>query len=362
MKTLAAVVVLLCCLGLGLPFSVVAQDSVAVPTLVGLNVPQAAAVLNRLGLRLGSPGAILWDASSGLEQNTIGTQSVAPGAAVEPGTAIDVMVHRKPNIALIYDDNDLTVVNLSGAALNIAGLTMTAIEGTPSSFAASRWAGTLEPGRCGQVWSIVRSAPKDVEGCAATFWLTTNNAQEHFWTTANGVARFSVLDNGVERAICQAADPGTQDQPLRCEAYVSGGADPDEMTPYVYFAYTTDAFTLMNSTSDKWMPTSQTVVLNYNPGLAIPGVAVMLGDPALYGNPAIMGDISLLAPGQCLLLTSDNPEARPPERCDPIARLDLTSSVAFWLAPFEITGAADDETRSCPAAVAERIMVCVMPR
>jgi hypothetical protein len=110
------------------------------------------------------------------------------------------------------------------------------------------------------------------------------------------------------------------------------------------------------------MPAAQTTIFNFNPSLSIPGVSLVLGDPTLFGSPNIVADIAQLAPGQCLLLTSDNPNAVPPETCDVIARLDLRSDVAFWLAHFEIDSAADDIRRQCPAAVPDKTTICVMPR
>lgn len=349
-----------CCSIWVMPLS--AQETVIVPNVTGLSVPQAAAELNRVGLRLGSQSVVQWDTASGLPQNTISTQSVAADSSAAPGTTVDVTILRASNIALIYDDNDLTVINLSPDRLNIGGLTFSTVEGTSAAFAANRWAGSLDAGECGQIWSVSRSGPKDVEGCESTFWMTTNRSQEHFWTAANGVARFSVLDNGIERAICYAAPVGSQDQPLRCEAFLAVDGAASEVTPYVYFVYTTQAFAVINRSPDKWMPTAQTTILNYNPGLSIPGLPVVLGDATLFGSPVIAADIARLAPGQCLFLTSDNPNAALPEPCDAIARLDLSSTVAFWLAAFQVDSASDDEQRQCPAAVPDKTTICVMPR
>jgi hypothetical protein len=339
-----------------------AQDTVIIPNVIGLNVPQAAAELNRAGLRLGSQSVMGWDAASSLSPNTISFQSIAAGSSIEAGATIDVTVLRSPNIALVYDDNDLTVINLTTATLNINGLAFTAVEGATASFAASRWAGTLNPSECSQIWSVSRNGPKDVAGCESTHWLTTNNSQEHFWTAVNGVVRFRIMDNGVERAGCDAAPSGSQDQPLRCEAYIAGSNESSEVTSYVYFAYTMQAFAVINRSPDKWMLTEQTTILNHNPGISIPNATVLVGDPTFFGNPSIVADITRLAPGQCLFLTSDNINAAQPEPCDMIARLDLTSSVAFWLANFQIDSAADDEQHQCPAAVSNATTICVMPR
>src|SRR5690606_24498911 len=100
----------------------------------------AAATLNRAGLKLGAEHNVEWTAESGQERNRVGGQSLAPGASVEQGTVIDITVLRAPNAALIYDDNDLTLVNLVGGNININNLTFNAVDGSGASFAASRWA------------------------------------------------------------------------------------------------------------------------------------------------------------------------------------------------------------------------------
>ncbi len=343
--------------------SVFAQET-TVPDLVGLNAPQAAAALNRVGLRLGAQNAIGWTEASGKPQNTVGEQSLAAGTSTVAGTAIDVTILRSPNIALVYDDNDLTLINLVNSPLNTGGLSFTSKEGPAASFAATRWIGAFPPNGCGQVWSISHRGAKEVAGCdtSTTTWVSTNKTDSHFWTAVNGVVKFSIMDNGIERAVCDAATVGTQNAPLRCEAFVSGSGDGSEITDYVYFAYTTEAFVMFDKSPSKWMPTAQTTIFNNNPRISIPGAALAIGDPTLFHNPAIAADVRQLAPGQCLFLTSDNANAALPEPCDPIARLDLKSDVAFWLAPFQIQGANSDAKHECPAAVADKVTICVVPR
>jgi hypothetical protein len=358
-------IVLLAVLGLSPVLNLAAQDAVAVPDVTGLTVPQAAAELNRAGLRLGNQNDEGWSPDSGLSANTISEQSVAVGTTAAPGTTVDVTVLRSPTVALLYEDEDLTVINLTDATLSLTGLSFAAVEGNSASFAASRWsrwAVALEQGECAQVWSVGRTGPKAVDGCQSIYWLTTNNPQEHFWTGSNGVARFSVELDGVERAVCDAAPAGSQDHPLRCEAFIPGAGVSDEVTPYIYFAYTPQAFAVIDRSPDKWMPTAQTTIFNYNPHISVPGASLVLGDPALFKSPDIVADITQLAPGQCLLLTSDNPDGAPPEPCDVIASRDLSSDVAFWLASFQIDSTVDDVRRQCPAAVADKTTICVMPR
>jgi len=362
MKPFALVFLMLMCLSSALMLS--AQDSVVVPDVRGLNAPQAAAALNKAGLRLGAQNSIGWTEASGVPQNMVGDQSVAAGSSVAPGTVVDVTIMRSLNIALVYDDNDLTLINLSSASINTGGLSFVSKEGTPASFAASRWIGAFAPNGCAQVWSITRNGgAKEVPPCEArtTTWISTNKSEAHFWTETNGVASFSIMDNGIERAVCDAAGQGTQDAPQRCEAYVSGSSDGSEITQYIYLVYTTDAFAFVDKSPDKWMPTAQTTILNNNPKISNPGASVPIGDPSLYNNPATAADIRQLAPGQCLFLTSDNANATPPEPCDPIAKLDLGSDVAFWVAAFKVQG-ADGTQHECPAATAEKTTICVVPR
>lgn len=339
-----------------------AQETVTVPDVTGLNVPQAAAELNRAGLLLGNQVAVPWDASTGFLMNIIANQSIAAGSSATSSTAVDITVLRPANIALIYDDNDLTLVNLSTNAININGLSFTVVEGTTASFSANRWQGVLEGGDCGQIWSISRGAAKDVDACQSTQWFTTNDSQLHFWTATNGVLSFAIMDNGVQRAVCDAASSGTQDQPLRCETYVSGEDTSSELTEYSYFVYTSSAFAIINPSSDRWMPSDQTRIIPLDTANSMLGAGGSLGNPALFGNPPVIGAIERLAPNQCLLLTSDNPDSIAPEPCDPIASLNVASSLAFWLNDFQIDSLIDEEIRQCPAAVADKTTVCIMPQ
>lgn len=363
MKTVSAILLMLLCLNLGQRVS--AQDSVTVPDLTGLNVPQAAAELNRVGLRLGTQEAIAWNADSGLSENTISGQSIDPGTETSPGTTIDVTVLRSPNVALQYKDTSLTVINLGSTTISLTNLAFATKVGEPTSFAGSRWspwAVTLEPGECAQVWTILRNGPEAVDGCvSSTYWLTTNNPQEHFWTQANGVEQFNIVENGIERAVCSATPTDTGDLPLRCEAYIPGVGESTDTTSYIYFVYTTQAFAVIDKSPDKWMPTAQTTIFNYNPSISVSGAPVPIGDPTLYGSPETVANIGQLAPNQCLLFTNDDPNAISPESCDVVAQLNIGTNLAFWLADFQVDTATDDVRRQCPAAVPGKITICVLP-
>lgn len=331
------------------------EPTVAVPDLTGLSVPAAAAQLNRAGLPLGLENNIGWTAESGLPENVISGQSAPAGVLVAPGTPVDVTVLRSPNVTLIYDDNDLTLVNGTGGTLALGGISFRALGGSGAGFAAARWGGGLQAGDCGQVWSVGRSGAKIMAECSSIQWLTTNDPAEHFWTGAGGVTQFAVLQDGAERAVCAVGSPG------RCAFFVAGGAAGDT-TEYVYFAYTPERLAIINQSENEWMVLDGfSVTNNYAPPF---GAAVNLADPTLYAprnlNP--VARLGRLAPGQCLLVTNSTPGSeQPPQPCDVIARLDVGDSVKFWGADFGI-GSSDGVARSCPAAVAGRLTLCIMPR
>lgn len=335
-----------------------AQNEVAiVPDVTGLTVPQAAAALNRAGLRLGNQAAEPWTAASPVPAGTIGAQSVAFGEQVSPGTGVDVSVFTTANVRLIYDDNDLTLVNNTGGNLALSDMVFVGTEGA-RRFQASRWRGMLEAGDCTQVWSVSRFEPKDVAGCSSTiFWLTTNDTTEHFWTQTAGSGPFQVLLNGMPVTTCEAAPPNSQDAPLVCEFFVATGTFANPVTAYVVFTYTTDQFLAVNTSNDAWMPLDETRI-------QIPGFDVRVGDPALFGSPDTVADVRRLAPRQCSLLAQMGAgSAEPLESCDAIARADVGPAGAFWTVPFEVVATTRPATRLvCPGAVPGQTTVCVMPR
>ncbi len=331
-----------------------AQDAIQVPDLTGMNVPQAAAALNRIGLALGNETGEAWLAESGLEQNRIKSQSVAAGQTAASGSAVDVTVLRSPNVALVYDDNDLTLINKTGGDLDLNGIIFNTLDGNPAQFAASRWSGSVRVGQCVQMWSIGRNGPKGLDECSTIQnWLVTKTAAEHFWTGEGGTTQFAVTQNGIQRGQCAVANPG------RCEFYVPGGTSGDT-TDYVYFAYDTHNVAIINQSPDRWMTLSGfTVYNNFTPQKGLP---ISLGDTSLYGFKNPVARPGQLAPGQCILFTDSSPEGNtPPQPCDVVARLDLGPTVIFWGAAFDMQG-NDGQRHSCPAATAGSLTVCVMPR
>jgi hypothetical protein len=148
----------------------------------------------------------------------------------------------------------------------------------------------------------------------------------------------------------------------QCAFYVATNAASSDVTPYIYLAYTAESLVVLNQSTDLWMPVGNTTAVNYNPTLPNPGHALTIGDPALFGNPDIVGDIRRLAPGQCLLFTNSDPDASPPQECFVVARLDIDPAVIFWAADFEIVSATDGQAHKCLGATPGKLTICVMPR
>lgn len=334
-----------------------------VPDLTGLALPQAASLLNSAGLNLGTELAVDWAASSPQPENTIATQSVPANTSVARGTSIDVEVFRTANMVLIYDDNDLTLVNTTLNVADMTGLRFAAIEGSPASFAAARWSSNMDEKNCAQIWSIPRGQSKSLSECDnVQNWLTTNTVGEHFWTQTSGVQQFAVVDEGVQRITCPAAGDGTQDSPLRCAFYADGANAGEGTTFFYYLAYTTDALILFNPTQDKWMPTDRTTIYGAN-ATSAPAV---LGETTIWGDADFeveIGDLTRLAPQQCLLLTTDVAADSPaPEDCTVIAQQAVNAQTSFWLNEFEVESANDGQLHKCPAALPDRLTRCIVPQ
>lgn len=328
-------------------------ETVVVPDLTGLTEPVATAVLNRSGLALGRVGVELWNASSPAAINTIGSQSVAAGTEVEAGTAVDVTILRQPNALVIFDDNDLTLVNNTGVDISLEGIRFTSLDGnTPATFLASEWGDTLRANQCMQMWSVQRRTPKGVPECNL---IQRNRSildrSMHFWTGSNGATQFSVSQNADQRAVCNIAAG-------RCEFYLEGGDNVGNVR-FVYFAYTTDALIVMNRSEDLWLRMGRLTVTNKH---ASPqGIPFELGQASNYGNPEIVGRFNRLAPQQCILFTTA-PNAELPEECDVIFTATVSPDTNFWGAAFDVDSMTDELPHSCPAATPNRLTICIMPR
>jgi PASTA domain len=345
---------LLLLLALTVPGATLAQgDSVGVPDLTGLSVPEAAARLNRNGIELGAETAVSWTESSGLPRNRISSQSVPAGQQVLRGTTVNVTVMRLTNVLLLYDYNMLTLVNKTGFKLDLSDITFDAQ-------AASVWPPKqLENGQCAQIWAISRSGPQGAPECTSIqTWLFTTNAALQFWRRTEGGTQFAFAASGVRYGACDAAAPDSG--PMRCGIYLAESAQ-DDVTDYIYFAYTAEQLVIRNKTKDEWMPLDGVILVNNLP--AVKGQTFAVGDAKGYPIRAPVGRVNQLAPGQCLWFTNSNPQlTSPPQPCDVIARLDVNPSLIFWASDFGVDGALDDKPHTCPRATPGKLTICAMPR
>jgi hypothetical protein len=343
---------------------VLAQDAVPVPDLTGLGVPQAASILNLVGLNLGNQAAV--DPEAGQETNKIVGQSLAPGTSAPRGTMVDVSVVLPPNMHLIYDDNDITIQNLTDGTMTLGGVTFRSTGDGAATFDPTQLTNALIPTDCIQIWSVVRNVPKEMPGCDLFIWLSTRDTSVHFWTQANNIQSFAVLDNGIERIVCPAAPPDSQDSPTTCDVYVSGGGSvsDSDFAPFIYLAYNANAIAFINPTLDKWMVTNQTNIVNNNPNSSAPGATLVFGDTTLLSEEFRigMGDVTRLAPQQCIMFTASGTTVdTPPEPCMAIGQRSLDANTAFWRADF-IIQSSNEEQVTCPEATSDELMVCIAPR
>lgn len=344
-----------------IPASAQDGDPVVVPDLTGLNVPQAAAALNRVGLAVGRENPVA--VTEGVTPNLISGQSVAPGQTAPAGSAIGVDIPRNANVRLFYDDNDITMMNLRNQNIPLGEVIFEVVEGTQAaSFEALAWADQLRGRRCAQLWSVSRGEPKDVQGCRSIQrWQTTNNPARHFWTTSSGARTFRVMQGETERALCQAATPSAANSPLSCEFYLPSVGGGNDVTAYIYFAYNDDKLAVFNNSADQWMPVNTTPIANALADPAPFGREFRL-NRALFGRPDIVANINRLAPGQCLLfINSAAPDAEPPQACDVIATYTVEPSQRWWTANFEVL-TTDNRRRTCNAATPDKLTLCIMAR
>jgi hypothetical protein len=341
MKTLSRIA-FFCCLLLSIGRT---HAQTAVPALIGLSVPEAAAQLNRAGLRLGEVGWVDWSENTQTLPNTVESQSIAAGETVEPGAAVEITVWRAEKAVVIFDDNDITLINPNSVELSLRRVWFRSLDGEQlTEFDATEWANRLRPNECLQLWSVERVAGKEVEGCPGTTrWISRTVPGAHFWTGANGTTEFEVVQDRVQRGVCEI-DAG------RCEFYLApsttrGGISPD-VSEYVYLRYTTDWLQLYNRAADRWLPAAD---------LKIGSIDV--GWVEQYTIRMEVASPVLLAPGQCLIWSNDS--SAQGEACDVVA---AATTEVFWTAPFNVESAVNGMARACPAAEAGAVTVCLLPR
>lgn len=332
-------------------------DTVAVPNLAGLTPPQAAAALNAARLQLGTLSPVT--ASGAVLPGTIASQFPAPGSAVNTSAVVDVVVGYAPNIRLIYDNNDLTIINTGTQAIDARTLDLQASDAVPVSFDGGRWGRAIEPTDCVQVWATRRTRPKSLAECRRiTAWLSTTDTSQHVWKESAGVSRFIVRQDGVARGECPAAGPGSGESPFVCDIYLEQ-EQPAPVWPFIYFAYTRDTLVVHNTSGDSWMRLNVALTpasggaISLNDGTLYKAVDGLVLSTANDGRPIIRQ----LAPGQCVRFrTVTTASGSLPEPCLMFADA-LVDGVPFWNARFTIEDRSGDK-HVCEGAAPDAVTTC----
>lgn len=334
-----------------------ALPPISVPNLSGLTPPQAAAALNAARLQLGGVSSVT--ASPLLLAGAVAGQFPTAGSPAAPGTPVDVVIAYAANIRLIYDNNDLTIINIGTQPIDVRTLDLQASDAVPVSFDGQRWGRQIEPSDCVQVWATRRTRPKSLAECRRIeAWLSTTDTNQHVWKASSGVTRFNVRQDGILRGECPAASPGSGENPLVCEIYLEQN-QPAPVWPFVYFAYTRDTLVVHNTSGDSWMRLNIAVT-------PASGGAISLNDLALYqavdglvvsvnndGTPIIRQ----LAPGQCVRFRSvSTAPGAMPEPCLMFADA-LVDGVPFWNTSFTIQDNSGDK-QVCSAAAPDMVTTC----
>lgn len=331
------------------------------PDVLGLTVPSAIAQLNQVSLDVNIDQTYTWTHADPFVPYTISGQNPESGTEVIDGQVAMLTIARPITARLLYDDNDLTLINLSDDEINLNNIVFTALDGTiPASLSASEWlVDVVSPQRCIQIWSVGgRQGAKDVEGCQPARdipWLFRGDASNHFWIDDNGATLFDVIQDGVWRGTCTIM-ANTSDVQI-CDLFIMPtglNRVADDVTEYVYFRYTSDQLWVINRSEDRWMPTSQVEIVD----------GVKLDDEFLYFEQSTFADIGLLAPNQCLLLTTsrDIPTVTS-ESCDLIGVAQVDDETLFWNNGFDVSSDIMNQNMTCLSPLSgDEETVCLVPR
>jgi hypothetical protein len=157
------------------------------------------------------------------------------------------------------------------------------------------------------------------------------------------------MQDGVQRGVCTISNPG------RCEFFLAAAAQA-ESTEYVYLAYTFEQFLMLNQSTDKWMPLADVNLVN------AAGNSSPLVIEALFVLQNGIGNLSQLAPGQCVMYVNQTGGERPLQPCTVIGIAAINQATVVSDQGFGILSASDGLTHNCPGATEGRLTICIVPR
>lgn len=334
------------CLSLLIFIPALAQEETPEPTvadIIGLNVPQAEALLNRLEYRLNP--MLLADFAGEAQVNTVIDYEIADD------NRVIVTVAREANIELVWDITDyletavflgamdgdelFTMVNLSDENIALQNIQI-------ADFSVSAWGRFLRAGQCAQAWTFEENDGLRLPDCGGVQGgiLNLMDTSQQFWRND---AQFTVTQNGVHRATCQQS-VGT------CRLWLSPTSIAEDIAPYIYLIYDDEQWIVYNNSASQWMDLSQ-IVLNDLPNLS----------DARNWDTVTIADLDRLAPNQCVRFAR-NPSQASLISCDEIAVQQVNADAIFWAETFTLTDSLNgDSTRNCPSSIGERT-VCLRQR
>ncbi len=328
-------------------------DTVTVPNLVGMSVPQAAQVVADGQLLFKTEIQRAWTADAKVKPNQISEQSPAAGQTVAQGSQVEVTVLRVINVVLVYTSDTLTLVNLSQGPLDMDGVTFKSVVGKEIiEYAAADWGeADLLPQTCNQVRvAKATPTPRPAECTAVRFSKELPAKARPFWAGAQtGLASFRIERYGDYIATCNVSEG-------RCEVSLPQGEDDPEHTAHLLFHYRTNYLTVRNSSAERWMGLSGVELSN------AAGKKLRLDSftEILPGDVAWIGD--RLAPGQCIVYTEVGLGLLPAFDCRVVGYVKLAQGQSIWQKGFTSTVLAGQEQTVCPAPRPGQLSICLAPK
>jgi len=215
-------------------------NHIAVPDVLGQTLPQATASLNAAGLQVGNvkTSTTATDIQHGL--NSITIQNPSADEMVQAETAVDLTIFREYNVRLFYDDAQLNILNNTDQSLNILNVAFRTEAGHTLELSDIGWQTrdnenarliVINAHQCLQLWAIaINNFVQPPECNSILGWRVISNIDSQFWIGSEGAERFYVLQDGLERAVCNTGVAS-------CEFYLSNSEIPEDVTEYIYLVY-----------------------------------------------------------------------------------------------------------------------------
>jgi hypothetical protein len=325
-----------------------AAESVTVPNLIGLTVPQAARQLSEIKLLIGTETAQEWTATevnpatnASFQANQITAQMPAAGQTLATGASVQVTVLRAYNAVLTYDADGLTLRNTIIVPLNLTGVIFKTGEGQNlREFQAREWGTPVDINGCYYI-GLAQLTTNPTDCATLTRQVVATQPIKQFWTTGT----FTIEQNGITVATCIASP---------CNLTIPQGDNPDQAA-YLSFQYRTNYLTVRNP-SDRWMTLTEITINGRN------GKKFTLGTVQDKAPGDVLWAGSRLAPGQCIVYSELDIGSLPPYDCAVVAYVKLPAGTGFWQRGFSITAPSTRRTSACGAPLPGLLSICRVPR